>query len=91
MKKRRWVGIISEEALESVADLTIDAKGKKCPLPIVMISQAIRGIGAGKTIEVTADDLAFGEDVKAFCRVSGHSLESLKKVNNAFIAVIKKA
>lgn len=74
-----------------MSDVTIDAKGKRCPLPIVMISQAVRGIDSGKTVEVTADDLAFEDDVKAFCRVSGHSLESFKKVDKAFVAVIRKA
>ena len=73
-----------------MADVTIDAIGKKCPLPIVMISQAFRGIDSGKTVEVTADDLAFEEDIKAFCRVSGHSLQSFKETGKVFIAVIRK-
>ena len=36
--------------------LTLDALGKKCPIPIIMLADKIREIPVGQTIEVLADD-----------------------------------
>ena len=38
---------------------TLDALGKKCPLPIIMLADRIRDVPIGQTIEVLAD--VFGE------------------------------
>ncbi len=47
--------------------LTLDALGKKCPLPIIMLADRIREVPIGQTIEVLADDPAARTDVPAWC------------------------
>ena len=47
--------------------LTLDALGKKCPIPIIMLSERIGEIGVGQTIEVLADDPAAKTDLPAWC------------------------
>ena len=74
-----------------MADEAIDAKGLKCPVPIARISGAMKKMEAGQTLEVTANDRAFGRDVEAFCRVSGNILESLDENGGVFTAIVKKA
>ncbi len=74
-----------------MVDATLDAKGLQCPMPIAQISGEIKKLESGQMLEVTADDPAFGEDVKAFSRVSGNELESLEEVEGVFTAIIKKA
>ena len=59
-----------------MADVSIDCKGLNCPVPIVRISQAIKKMEAGQTLEVTADDPAFGADVDAWVNKMGHKLVS---------------
>ena len=71
-------------------DDTIDAIGLQCPMPIAKISTGIKGLEAGQIIQVKADDPAFGEDVRAFCRVSGHELINLTEEDEVFTAEIKK-
>jgi tRNA 2-thiouridine synthesizing protein A len=47
--------------------LTIDALGKKCPIPIIMLAERIREVAIGQTVEVLADDPAAKTDVPAWC------------------------
>jgi tRNA 2-thiouridine synthesizing protein A len=47
--------------------LTLDALGKKCPIPIIMLADRIREIPVGQTIEVLADDPAAKTDLPAWC------------------------
>ena len=52
----------------------IDARGRRCPLPILDLARAIRQVPIGETITVEADDPAARPDVAAWCRMRGHEL-----------------
>lgn len=58
-----------------MADLQLNCEGMNCPMPIVELTKASRTVGAGKTIEVTATDLAFKLDLEAWARRMGHTIE----------------
>ena len=47
--------------------LTIDALGRKCPIPIIMLAERIREVPVGQVIAVLADDPATQSDVPAWC------------------------
>jgi tRNA 2-thiouridine synthesizing protein A len=47
--------------------LTIDALGRKCPIPIIMLAERIREVPIGSTVSVLADDPAARTDVPAWC------------------------
>ena len=47
--------------------LTLDALGKKCPIPIIMLADRIRDVPIGQVIEVLADDPAAKTDLPAWC------------------------
>jgi tRNA 2-thiouridine synthesizing protein A len=47
--------------------LTLDALGKKCPIPIIMLADRIREVQVGQTIAVLADDPAAKTDLPAWC------------------------
>ena len=47
--------------------LTLDALGKKCPIPIIMLADRITEVGIGQTIAVLADDPAAKTDLPAWC------------------------
>jgi tRNA 2-thiouridine synthesizing protein A len=51
-----------------MTDVKLDCRGLNCPVPIVRISQAIKKMEASQTLEVEADDPAFGADVDAWVR-----------------------
>jgi tRNA 2-thiouridine synthesizing protein A len=54
-------------SLASVPALTLDALGKKCPIPIIMLADRIRDVQIGQLIAVLADDPAAKTDLPAWC------------------------
>jgi len=52
--------------------LTIDALGRKCPIPIIMLAERIREVPIGALIAVLADDPAAESDVPAWCMMKSH-------------------
>jgi len=68
----------------------IDARGKSCPLPIVLTAKALRGSVPGEEITIRADDRAFPEDIRAWCRKTSNELLSLESKPGFFEAVVKK-
>jgi len=50
----------------------LDARGRRCPLPILDLARHIGEVAVGATITVEADDPAARPDVAAWCRMRGH-------------------
>lgn len=72
-----------------MADL--DARGLKCPMPIIKVGAAVRQMAAGEELRVVADDKGFVPDVRAWCAKTGNELVSLEDANPAqLVAVIRK-
>jgi TusA-related sulfurtransferase len=71
-------------------ETSLDARGKSCPMPIVLIAKALRDVASGTRMTVRADDRAFPEDVKAWCRKTGYQLVSLDGKPGFYEAVIQK-
>ncbi|MGA9747711.1 MAG: sulfurtransferase TusA family protein [Nocardioides sp.] len=58
--------------MDLAADLELDCRGLRCPLPIIKLGNAIGEVAVGGTVAVTADDPATGPDTQAWCRMRGH-------------------
>jgi tRNA 2-thiouridine synthesizing protein A len=52
--------------------VTIDALGRKCPIPIIMLAERIGEVPVGAVIAVLADDPAVYTDVPAWCALKSH-------------------
>ncbi len=66
---------------------TLDACGKACPMPIVLIFKGMNKLALNDTLVVTADDLAFGADVRAWCRKTGNELVSINQLEDGITRV----
>ncbi|MFX0096733.1 MAG: sulfurtransferase TusA family protein [Candidatus Hodarchaeota archaeon] len=53
---------------------TIDAKGLKCPLPIIKAKKGIDQISSGEILEVLSDDPGAKEDFPRWSKRTGHEL-----------------
>lgn len=49
--------------------LVIDALGRKCPIPIILLAERIHEVPLGEIVAVKADDVAARTDVPAWCRM----------------------
>jgi len=69
----------------------VDARGKSCPLPIVLLAKAVKAVGPGETVTIQADDRAFPPDVEAWCHRTGNQLVSLDRNDRGYFdAVIRR-
>jgi TusA-related sulfurtransferase len=50
----------------------VDARGRRCPLPVLDLARRIGDVPVGGTVRVEADDPAALPDVQAWCRMRGH-------------------
>ncbi|MFX1368028.1 MAG: sulfurtransferase TusA family protein [Promethearchaeota archaeon] len=61
---------------------TLDCLGLYCPQPLFQTREAIDSIKAGEVLEVLADDPAAEEDIKRFCKRTGHELVNFVRMEN---------
>ena len=52
-------------------NVTVDARGLNCPLPILKAKKALKDVPAGGALEVLATDPGAVPDFAAFCRATG--------------------
>lgn len=52
--------------------VVVDARGRRCPLPILDLARRITDVPVGDVLTVEADDPAAGPDIRAWCRMRGH-------------------
>ena len=57
-----------------MADQTLDAKGLNCPLPILKVKKALKGMEAGQVLEILSTDPGSVADFAAFCNQTGNEL-----------------
>ncbi len=63
---------VADHVPAPVPALTIDALGRKCPIPIIMLAARINEVPIGEVIAVLADDPAAENDVPAWCAMKSH-------------------
>lgn len=52
----------------------IDARGLRCPLPVIRLAAAARDQPPGTELDLLSTDPAARTDVAAWCRMRGHTL-----------------
>jgi len=72
-----------------MADVTLDAKGLNCPLPILKAKKAIKTVPAGGTLEVLSTDPGSVADFAAFCRTTGNELVESDQNGDTYRFIIK--
>lgn len=71
--------------------MELDARGMRCPLPIIKLSAALRTVPVGGELRVVADDRGFPPDLRAWCDKTGHELVSLDENDPAqLVGIIRR-
>lgn len=68
----------------------VDAKGLKCPGPIVQVDEAVKSSLIGDEIQIEATEKAFLSDIAVWCQRTGNELKSLSEKNGVIYATIVK-
>lgn len=76
---------------EKAVPVLIDAKGLKCPGPIVKVADYLRNRPIGETVRVEATEDAFASDIKVWCDRTGNHLDELVIEDGIIRAKITRA
>jgi len=72
-------------------DQVVDAKGQVCPMPIVTLAKAFKGLASGQTLAITATDPGAKKDVAAWAEKTGNSLLEMVEANGVLTFYLEKA
>ena len=53
---------------------SVDARGERCPMPLLMAKRALREIPVGGVLEVLSTDAGSERDFESFARLAGHQV-----------------
>jgi tRNA 2-thiouridine synthesizing protein A len=68
----------------------VDARGRMCPIPLLLVQRAMRSLRPGQEIQVLSDDKAFGEDLAAWCAHAHHTVVSVESRDGIVVAVLRR-
>ncbi len=77
------------EDMTEQPEQTLDARGLKCPLPVLKARKRLKALEVGAVLRVIADDPAAVIDVPHFCTEQGHSLLSNEQTDEGLIFLIR--
>lgn len=70
-------------------DIELDAKGKFCPMPIVMLQKATKQAKSGQLIKLEATDPGSRRDVPAWAKKTGNSIVETHEEGDVLTFIIK--
>ena len=68
----------------------VDAKGLKCPGPIVQVDEAIKSASPGEEVQIEATEKAFYSDIQVWCQRTGNELKLLTEKDDIIYATVVK-
>lgn len=75
---------------EVTPEKTLDARGLKCPMPVVKTSQEIKSISVGGVLLVIATDPGSMADIQAWTKSTGNELLKMERVDKEFQFLIRR-
>lgn len=71
-------------------DVTFDARGMLCPMPILKTAQEIKKIEMGQVLEILSDDEGACDDFPAWCDQTGNELLGMEEDGDTFKFYIRR-
>lgn len=72
-------------------DLSVDAKGLSCPMPIVKVKKGMAQLEPGQVVELQATDKGSMADIKAWADSTGHQYLGSFEVEGIFKHYLRKS
>ena len=74
-----------------MADVVLDAQGKKCPMPVLMAKKELTKLASGQVLELVVDDKGALKDIPALVKKTGDTLLDTSEDGDVITFHIEKA
>jgi len=81
---------LTESIPSGAALTTLDARGLKCPMPIVKTAQAVKTMAAGDLLEVLTTDPGAVADFAAWSRSTGNAIVDQTAKDGVYRFVLRR-
>lgn len=81
---------MGEQTVAVDADVEVDAKGLRCPEPLMVVRNRMMDMAAGEVIKVVATDPSTSWDFPNFCRFLNHELVHQETSDDTYTYWIRK-
>ena len=71
-------------------DATADAKGHKCPMPVLLASRHMKGLSPGQVLLVEATDSGSQSDIPSWAKDTGNELLESSTEDGVYRYLIRK-
>lgn len=72
-------------------DHEVDARGLRCPLPLLKAKQALRDLAEGQVLRVIATDAGSWRDFQSYAQLSGHELMAAIQEEGVYCYLLRKS
>ena len=69
--------------------MILDARGLRCPMPIIRLAALARGLEPGDEVEVRWTDLAARHDIPAWARMRGHEALGTVELDEGWATTVR--
>ncbi|TCP42841.1 sulfurtransferase TusA family protein [Rhodovulum marinum] len=73
-----------------VVSLEIDARGLRCPLPVLKARKALEQLADGGLLRLWADDPVAVVDIPHFCKEAGHEFIAMEDCEEGQLYLIRR-
>jgi tRNA 2-thiouridine synthesizing protein A len=77
--------------MEHNIDVTVDAKGQKCPMPVLLTSRGIKTLTTGQIMLVEATDNGSQSDIPSWAKDTGNELLETTSDAGVYRYLIRKS
>ncbi|WFE68919.1 sulfurtransferase TusA family protein [Thiomicrospira sp. R3] len=67
----------------------LDAKGLKCPMPVINLQNLARQVSNGDRIDIVCTDPSAEKDIRSWCRINKHQFLTAQTLNSTWLISIK--
>lgn len=80
----------AEDVSGAGGELVVDARGKRCPVPVIELAKVIGDVPVGGTVRVLADDAAARLDIPAWCQMRGQEYVGEEPADRGAAYVVRR-
>ena len=77
--------------MDGACEVSVDARGLDCPLPLLKAKQALNRMTSGQQLEVLATDAGSVRDFAVFSEQSGHAVLVAEEKSGEYRYILEKS